>query len=115
VAVVAELAVGLVHRLEQRGLGLTVGRRAPAALAGVEALVGEAHRLAGIARLVGQRDRPVGGHDREALALLRERPQSRLDGRLDRGARAIQQEAELVAAHAVGRAPVIVGRLLEAT
>ena len=87
-----------------RGVRLT--GRAPAALVLVQALVGEGERGAGVLGLVGQDGDTAGGRDREALAVLAQRDDRGVGELIGRVVVDAGQDAELVAAEAVGAAAV---------
>ena len=78
---------------------------AAAVLERVHAVVGQPQRLGGVARVAGERDQAVGGVDREGLGGLGQRVQRRDHDRVAGAGVVVEQQAELVAAQAVG-APV---------
>ena len=80
------------------------GRGAVPSLLRVHTLVGKPHGTLGAIGLERDQHRPVGAADREALTVLAEGADRRLD-RLLLGVQLVNQRAELVAAHPVGHAP----------
>ena len=99
VGVRAQVGRVLVEHGEQEVAGLALGRRAPVVLLGVHALIDDAKRRRGVARLAGQEREAVRRAD--VGVLLRQSTQRGRHGLLELGGRAVEKHAELVAAQPV--------------
>ena len=98
----------LVEHREQQVAGLALGRRPPAVLLGVHPLVDDPKRRRRVARLARQERETVGRAD--VCVLVGKRLERRRQRPLELRRRAVEQDAELVAAEAVGGAGAGEGR-----
>ena len=99
--VLLDARLALEQRLQERLVGL-LPERVLAELLVVEAPVGEAEHVGLAARLGRQRRAPERAADREAAARLAQRGDGALDDRVGGGGGHLAEDAELVAAEAVG-------------